>query len=106
MQKLQDWVQAYVVDREVLPVTPYGHWNKSVIDKDPTLAQEIHVHLQIIGKFVRAMDLIKFMDTPEMRECTHLKKSISLATAQRWMKKLDYRWSYTPKGQYVDGHEC
>jgi hypothetical protein len=51
------------------------------------------------------MDLVEFMDTPEMRERTHLKKSISLATAQRWMKKLDYRWSYTPKGQYVDGHE-
>jgi hypothetical protein len=98
-------VQAYVADRKVLPVNPYGHCNELVIDKDPTLAQEIHVHLQSIGKFVRVMDLVEFMDTPEMREHTHLKKSISLATAQQWMKKLDYRWSYTPKGQYVDGHE-
>jgi hypothetical protein len=34
-----------------------------------------------------------------------LKKSISLTTAQRWMKKLGYRWTTTPTGQYVDGHK-
>jgi hypothetical protein len=43
-----------------------GHWNESVIDKDKTIAQEIHVHLQGIGKFVKVMDLANFMDTPEM----------------------------------------
>ena len=104
-QKLQDWVRQYVADREALPVNPYGHWNESVIDKDPILIQEIHAYLQSIGKFVHAMDLIKFIDTAEMRERMHLKKPINLATAQQWMKKLDYCWSHTPKGQYVDGHE-
>jgi hypothetical protein len=34
-----------------------------------------------------------------------LKKSISLATAQRWMKKLGYRWTMILTGQYIDGHE-
>ena len=34
-----------------------------------------------------------------------LKKSISLTTAQRWMKRLGYRWMTTPSGQYVDGHK-
>jgi hypothetical protein len=24
---------------------------------------------------------------------------------QWWMKKLDYCWMYTPKGQYIDEHE-
>ena len=33
------------------------------------------------------------------------KKTISLRTAQTWMKKMGYRWAYDPKGQYVDGHE-
>lgn len=29
-----------------------------------------------------------------------------MATAQQWMKKLDYRWTKTSlKGQYVDGHK-
>ena len=77
-------------------------WNESVIDKDPVLAQEIHAHLQGIGKYVKAMDLVNFMDTPEMRERTGLEKRIDVPTAQRWMKKLDYRWTYTPKGQYVE----
>jgi hypothetical protein len=33
------------------------------------------------------------------------KRRLDLLTAQQWMKKLDYRWSYDLKGQYVDGHE-
>lgn len=33
------------------------------------------------------------------------KKSISVCTAQRWMKQMDYRWKAEPKGQYLDGHE-
>lgn len=71
----------------------------SVIDEDTTLVQETHAHLQSISKFVWAMDLVEFMNTPEMWEHVHMEKSISLATAQLWMKKLDYHWSYTPKGQ-------
>ena len=51
------------------------------------------------------MDLVNFMDTPEMRERSGLKKRLDLVTAQRWMKKLNYRWDYDPKGQYVDRHE-
>jgi len=37
----------------------------------------------------------------------HLKhtKSISLATAQRWLEKMGYHWKRNHKGQYVDGHE-
>lgn len=73
-QKLHDWVRAYIADREDLPVNPYGQWNESVIDKDPALAQEINTHLQGIGKYVKAMNLVNFMDTPEMRERTGLKK--------------------------------
>jgi hypothetical protein len=69
------------------------------------IAQEIHAHLQGIRKFVNAMDLVNFMDTPEMRAKSGLKKRIDVSTAQRWMKKLDYHWMYDLKGQYVDGHE-
>jgi hypothetical protein len=104
-QKLCQWVREYVEDCEDLLVNPYGQWNESVIDKDPVLAQEIHAHLQGIGKYVKAMDLVNFMDTPEMREQTGLKKRIDVSTVQRWMKKLDYCWTYTPKGQYIDGHK-
>ena len=64
--KLCQWVQVYVEDCEDLLVNPYGQWNKSVIDKGPVLAQEIHTHLQGIRKYVKAMDLVNFMDTPKM----------------------------------------
>ena len=66
--KLHDWIRAYIADCEDLPVNPYGQWNESVIDKDPTLAQEIHAHLQTIGKYVKVMDLVNFMDIPEMQD--------------------------------------
>ena len=104
-RNLREWTRAFVQDREDLPVNPYGVWCESIIDKYPEIGQEIHAHLQSIGKFVKAMDLVDFMDTPEMRERCGLKKRLDLSTAQRWMKKLDYHWAYDPKGQYVDGHE-
>jgi hypothetical protein len=37
------------------------------LDRDATLAQDIHLHLQDIGPFMKALDLIDFMDTPDIR---------------------------------------
>ena len=105
-RKLREWTRAFIDDRKDLPVNPYGAWTESVIDKYPEIAQELHAHLQGIGKFVKAMDIVDFMDTPEMWLRSGLKKWIDISTAQRWMRKLDYRWTYSElKGQYVDGHE-
>jgi hypothetical protein len=99
-------VHVFMEDSEDLPYNPYGAWSNSVLDRNETLAQDIHLHLQKIGKYVRAEDLVDFMDTPEMRERTKLDKRIVVLTAQRWMKKMDYRWTKTGlKGQYVNGHE-
>ena len=67
-KNLRAWTRAFIADRKDLPVNPYGTWNEAIIDKHPEIAQEIHTHLQSIGKFVKAMDLVNFMDTPEMQE--------------------------------------
>ena len=72
--KLRKWGHAFLADRSDLLVNPYAEWNESVLEKDETLAHDIHVHLQGIGKYVKAMDLVDFMDTPKMQEHTHLKK--------------------------------
>jgi DNA-directed RNA polymerase subunit N (RpoN/RPB10) len=72
---------------------------------DEDLARTIHLHLQSLGPYIRAQDIVDFVKLPENMAKFKLKKSISLATAQRWMKKLGYRWTTTPTGQYVDGHE-
>jgi hypothetical protein len=63
---LRERVRAFMVDPDDLPYNPYGAWSESVLDRDKTLAQDIHLHLQKIGKYVRAEDLVDFMDTPEM----------------------------------------
>ncbi|KAF8221017.1 hypothetical protein L208DRAFT_1536349 [Tricholoma matsutake] len=69
------------------------------------LAQAIHLHLQSLGLWIRAQDVVDFVKHPETLVQFGLKKSISLATAHRWMKCLGYRWTTNPIGQYVDGHE-
>lgn len=98
--------QAFIDDHEDLPVNPYGTWTEYVIDKHPEIAQELHAHLQSIGKFVKAIDLVNFMDTPEMQLHSGLKKQLDILTVQCWMQKLDCCWTYLElKGQYVDWHE-
>jgi hypothetical protein len=88
--QLQGWTRDFIADCEVLPQNPYGIWNESLVDKDETLAQDIHIHLQGIGKFVKSMDLVDFLDTPEMQKRTGLTKQLHLTMAQRWIKKLNY----------------
>jgi len=101
---LQEWTHTYISDHENLPLNTYGRWNVSLL-KDEDLAQEIHLHLQGIGKYVKAMAIVHYLDTPEMKACLSLKKTISLKTAQCWMQIMDYHWTKNLQGQFVDGHE-
>jgi hypothetical protein len=101
---LREWVRAYCKDRRDLPMNIYGTWNSSKLE-DEDFAQELLLHLQSIGKYVRAMDIVEYLDQAEVKSRLKLTKTISLTTAQRWMKHVGYRWSKTPTGQFVDGHE-
>ena len=85
--------------------------------EDKGLAEEIHLHLQSIGKYVKAMDIVHHLDTPEIKERLDHKKTIDLATAQRWMLKMGYRWScedivkyrqevFIPAWKKVEGKMC
>jgi len=49
---------------------------------DKILAQEITSHLQGIGKYADAMDIVHFLDTPEMKEWLKLEKTIHPAMAK------------------------
>ena len=86
---LREWSRAYILSRKAVPTNIYGKWTVSLL-KDEDLSQEIHLHLQSLGKFVKAMDIVHYLDTPAMKACLNPKKTISLATAQRWMKVMDY----------------
>jgi hypothetical protein len=103
-KKLRSWARSFVADRNDLPKSLCGSWNVSLLDKGE-LAKEIHLHLMGIGKYVKAMDIVHFLDTPDVKQRYGLKKKISLSTARRWMHMMDYRWTKAPSGQYVDGHE-
>ena len=54
---------------------------------------------------VHAEAIVRFLDKPEMLARLKRKKTISIETAQCWLRKMGYRWTYDPKGQYSDGHE-
>ncbi|KII89329.1 hypothetical protein PLICRDRAFT_110047 [Plicaturopsis crispa FD-325 SS-3] len=103
-RRLREWTRAYISDRETLPVNIYGTWNRSALE-DEDMANEIALHLQSIGKYVKALDIVFYLDRPEVKQRFQMKKTISLATAQRWMRRMGYRWTKNPSGQFVDGHE-
>ena len=70
------------------------------------MANEIHEYLQTIESgHVRAQDVVDYLDKPDVQSRFGMKKGVSLATAKRWLRKMEYRWTKNFKGQYVDGHE-
>src|SRR6267154_3573544 len=101
---LRQWTRAYILDRNDLPFNIYGTWNSSILE-DGDFKGEFLLHLQGIGKYVRSMDIVDYVKNPDVLTRLKLEKPISLATAQHWMKHVGYRWSKTPTGQFVDGHE-
>ncbi|KAF9508679.1 hypothetical protein BS47DRAFT_1282363, partial [Hydnum rufescens UP504] len=102
---LREWCHAYIKDSKNLPTNAYGRWNVSMLVSDEDLAQDITLHLQGLGPFISALDIVRYLDTPEIKTRLGLERSISLKTASRWMRLMQYRWGKEPKGQYVDGHE-
>jgi hypothetical protein len=86
-QMLWDRVRAFIADRGDLPFNVYGTGkaNECLLNQDEELAQDINLHLQGIGKWVKAMDLVDYLNTPEMRQRTGLTKRIHVTTAQQWM---------------------
>ncbi|KIJ14820.1 hypothetical protein PAXINDRAFT_155912 [Paxillus involutus ATCC 200175] len=86
-RKVREWSKAYIADRENLPVIKYGGaWTKSRID-DEDLKQELLLHLQMLGKYVTASAIVTFLARSDVQARYQLTKTVSLATAQRWMKR-------------------
>ena len=102
--KLREWAREFIDDQDELPENNYGKGSKSAID-DEDFAQDIHLHLQGIGKYVKAEDIVRYCERPDVLGRLKRTKTISLATAQRWVVRMGYRWKKNHRGQYVDGHE-
>ncbi|KAK1226151.1 hypothetical protein PQX77_010884, partial [Marasmius sp. AFHP31] len=103
-KKLRAWARAFMEDHRYAPTNRYGFSGWSLID-DEDFQQELHGVLMGKGKYCCASDLVKYCAQPNVLCRLKRKKTISLATAQRWMKRMGYRWLQNLKGQYVDGHE-
>ncbi|CDO75448.1 hypothetical protein BN946_scf184823.g2 [Trametes cinnabarina] len=103
-KRLRAWARAFLLDRKARLPSAYGSWSKSALDND-ILKAELCAHLQGIGKYIRAQDIVDYLQDPDALSRFGLKKTIALSTAKQWMKKLEYRWGKGPHGQYVNGHE-
>jgi len=107
-RNLRTWIRRYLSSGK-LPLHRYGTYHSSVLE-DEDLAHEIQLHLTEISKkgYIRAQDVVDFVATPEIQ--ARLAKmgkprGISLRTAQRWLKKLSWRYTKKRNGMYIDGHE-
>jgi len=67
-----------------------GSWKTSRIEEDKEFKQDIALYLQSKGKYIKVADIVEYLNKSEVKEKWDLKKSISLATTKRWMKKLGY----------------
>lgn len=103
-RQLRSWAKAFIHDHDDLPFDSYGKSKVSKLDNDE-LASELHAHLQSVGKFVKAADLVRYLSDSDVQKCFGLNSAISLSTAKQWMHTLGYHWRRDHRGQYVDGHE-
>ena len=96
--------QAFFSNRELLPINPYGDWNKSLL-VDENIVNEVNIYLMSLGKEISAKKLMDFFHQADIKEKYGIDGNISHKTACRYLHTLGYCYQSTPKGQYVDGHE-
>ncbi|CUA71946.1 hypothetical protein RSOLAG22IIIB_09959 [Rhizoctonia solani] len=103
-RSIRHWIRDLIKTGD-LPYYQHGWWNVPLLD-DEDIGREIKAHLQTVGKFACAEDIVKFFLDEDTRTRLGVPYAISLRTAQRWMTKYGgFRWRKELKGQYFDGHE-
>ncbi|KAF8210619.1 hypothetical protein K438DRAFT_1570448, partial [Mycena galopus ATCC 62051] len=100
VRKLRQWAHAFMKDPSDILKSLYGSWNREQsILEDANISNKIAIHLQSIGKYVKAHNVVHYIDQPDVKRHLGLKKGIHLSTAQRWMKRMGYQWTKDPSGQ-------
>jgi hypothetical protein len=109
-RNIRTWIRQYLTTQK-LPLHRYGKFRSSILE-DEDLARDIQLHLTEIAKegYIRAQDVVDYIATPEVQERLGTLGNarpgkISLRTAQRWLKKLSWRYAKKKNGMYIDGHE-
>jgi hypothetical protein len=102
---LRDWTRAFLANPDFIPEhNQKGRAGHSLID-DEDFIQELHLHLQSVGEYCTTEDITHYIGHPDILAKLNRMKTISHATAHQWMRKIGYRWTAHPHGQYADGHE-
>lgn len=108
-RNIRTWIHSFL-HRGKYPFHHYGRSSTSILH-DEDLAQEIQLHLLECAKdgYIKAQDVVDYISKPEVQErlgaSGNKKTTISLRTAQRWMRKNDWRYGKKRNGMYIDGHE-
>lgn len=97
-KRLRRYTRRYITSRE-LPKDTFSH-NKFSLLNNESFVQDLHVYLQGIGKYISSTDVVHYVDQDDVKEKFEYDGVISLATAQRWMHRLEFRWMRSPRGQY------
>ncbi|KAG8731767.1 hypothetical protein FRC11_002429 [Ceratobasidium sp. 423] len=85
------------IERGDLLKNRYGNGKGSIIN-DEDFAYELKMHLQSIGKYAKAQDIITYSDNEEVMARFDLAGPPCLRAAQRWMKNLGYSLGERIKG--------
>ena len=108
-RSIRSWVLDFVQEG-TLPSHSYGYTRKTVLEDEDVL-QEIQGELSERAKsgFIKAQDVCEIVASEKFqilfsRLGIH-KPGISLSTAQRWLTKMEWRYSKMKNGMYIDGHE-
>ncbi|KAJ7116133.1 hypothetical protein C8R43DRAFT_1137998 [Mycena crocata] len=109
-RSIRTWIHTYLTTKR-LPLHRYGQYHSSILN-DEDFAGSIKLYLQSIsekkGHFT-AQTLVDYVASPDIQEklaeANVTKRSISVWTARRWLKKLDWRYGRRRNGMYIDGHE-
>lgn len=96
--------RAYIDNREILPINPYVEGSSNML-LDEDLKSNVVLYLQGLGKDITAAKLQAYLNQPDIQEEFGIGRTIKRATANRYLRALDYHFSNPPKGQFVDGHE-
>ena len=103
------WVLDFIREG-TLPLHSYGYSRQTVLEDEEVL-QEVQRQLseKAKGGFIKAQDVCDIVATKTIQTLFARlgidKPSISQSTAQRWLARMDWRYSRVKNGMYIDGHE-
>ena len=106
---IQTWVLDFV-RKGTLPLHSYGYTRQTAL-KDEEVLHAIQEELSEKSKvgFIKAQDVCQIVASEKLQilfsQLGISKPSISQSMAQRWLAKMEWRYSETKNGMYIDGHE-